>query len=163
MLLPHMMCTHSQHTTLACTFRILTASIPMFHQSVQAESSNMNVHVMAASLSAACVDQHGTRIHFCWKSWNTADDSLRWEIRRYIPTLGYKLNDGISELIRSHLPRWAPLFAKFGANQQCWGLSFKSQSCIDAKQGQRTEQSCEPEAWLSTSGLIILSLFYIDF
>eukprot|EP00971_Amphidinium_carterae_P351742 6492260-Amphidinium_carterae.2 len=136
---------HEQHSSLASEFTGLLARFSLAY------------HFHNVSLQGIVAD--GTLITSCWKGWSRDKVSLRWEVRRLLPSCGYVSSARQTEgaKLKDNWPIWKN-------HLQTLGLASPDSDFGDSKRAsmKRSASSSEPAEdlhWFSTRALLGFLLY----
>ena len=102
-------------------------------------------------------------IRFIWKAWQIEGGSLRWELRRVFPSIGWEetVQTQLHKRVQQNLPAWRELWRALGMEEsQHFGRSSHSLQQQARRQGAEieAEAGAEREFWCSTAGVLSILL-----
>ena len=98
-----------------------------------------------------------TAVRFSWKAWRDASQSLRWELRRILPSIGLPATaqTQMHKRVNQMLPGWQEFWVALGLDQNLvFGRSAHSLQQEARRAGGVAPQGQEREYWVSTAGLL---------
>ena len=101
-------------------------------------------------------------VELTWKAWGDGDDSLRWELRRILPSLGYTITQKykVKDVVRDMLQMWKDTWEPLHIGKELFGRPRASSSWKEDHAGENYD---EQEFWVLTEGLIPAILAVKDY